>query len=65
MFKKIFKKPDKEAEKKLRDEIEKAGGVEKKDVAAMIFSAYLVFIPIVLGLLLLIYLIAWAFLGFN
>ncbi len=65
MFKKVFKKPNKEAEKKLRDEIERTGGVKKKDVAAMIFSAYLVFVPIALGLLLLIYLIAWAFLGFN
>lgn len=64
MFRKVFKKPDKEAEKKLREEIEKSGGVDKKDIAAMIFSAYAVFIPVALGLLLLIYLFARLFLGF-
>ena len=61
---KIFKKPDPEAEKKLRDEIEAGGGVENKDIAAMIFSAYLVFIPAALGVLLLIYFIMRLFVGF-
>lgn len=61
-FRKIFKKPNKETEKKLRDDIEKSGGLEKKDIPAMIFSAYIVFIPIALGFLLLIYLFARLFL---
>ena len=62
-IKKIIKKPNKEKEEKLRSEIEEYGGVEKKDVFAMIASAYMVFIPIALGLLLLIALVAWLFLG--
>ncbi len=65
LFKKIFKKPDKEAEQRLKRELEEAGGVEKKDIGAMILSAYLVFIPIILGLLLLIAFFAWMFVGFK
>ncbi len=61
-FRKIFKKPDKEKEKKLKEEIEALGGLENRDILAMIFSAYIVFIPIALGLLLLIYLLARLFL---
>jgi len=61
-FRKIFKKPDKEKEKKLKEEIDASGGLENKDIPAMIFSAYIVFIPIALGLLLLIYLLARLFL---
>ena len=61
-FRKIFKKTDKEKEKKLKEEIEASGGLEKPDIPAMIFSAYIVFIPIALGLLLLIYIIARLFL---
>lgn len=61
-FRKIFKKPDKEKEKKLKEEINSLGGLENKDIPAMIFSAYIVFIPIALGMLLLIYLLARLFL---
>ena len=56
-------KPDKNAEKNLNQEIEENGGLEKKDLPAMIISAYLVFLPIVIGLFLLIALVAWLFLG--
>ena len=62
-WRRIFKKPDKEAEKRLREELEREGGVEKKDIPAMILSAYLVFIPIALGLLLLLYLLVKLFFG--
>lgn len=61
-FRKIFKKPNKETEEKLREEIENSGGLDKKDIPAMIFSAYLVILPIALGMLLLIYLAARLFL---
>lgn len=62
-FKKIFKKPDKEKQKKLREDIESGGGLEKKDLPAMILSAYLVIIPVALIALLLIYFAARLFLG--
>jgi len=62
--KKILKKPDEEAEKKLRENIANEGGLEKKDIPALIFSAYLVFIPICVGILLLLYFIGRLFLGF-
>jgi len=61
-FKKVIKKPDKEKEEKLRSEIAAAGGVGKKDIFAMVFSAYLVFIPIALVLFGIIALVAWLFL---
>ena len=56
------KKPDLEKEEKLREEIYNEGGLEKKDLPALIFSAYLVFIPIALVLLLLLCLLGWLFL---
>ena len=59
---KIIKKPDPKKEEELRADIERAGGVGKKDGFAMIFSAYLVFIPIALFVLGIIALIAWLFL---
>ena len=62
-FRRVIPKPDKNAEKNLNEEIEKNGGLEKKDLPAMIISAYLVFLPIVIGLFLLIALVAWLFLG--
>ena len=61
-FRKIFKKPDKEKERKLREDIESSGGLDKKDIPAMIFSAYLVILPIAILMLLLIYLAARLFL---
>ena len=53
LFKKL-KKPDPEAEQRLRDEIEAYGGLEKNDIAAMIISALLMIVPIAAVLLLLI-----------
>ena len=45
LFKKklgFFKKPNKEAERKLREDIANEGGLEKSDVPAMIIAAFLV-----------------------
>ncbi len=61
-FRKKLKKPDPNAEQSLRDEIQENGGLDKKDLPAMILSAYLVFIPVVLLLLFLFYLIGRLFL---
>ena len=58
LFRKIIKKPDPEKEEQLRREINEAGGLEKKDLPAMIISAYLVIIPIAVGVLLLMYFLA-------
>lgn len=60
-FRKL-KKYDPEAEKKLREDIEAAGGLEKNDVLAMIISALLVMMPIVAVILLLFILAAFMFL---
>ena len=60
LFRKVFRKPNKEAEEKLRRDIEEHG-VEKKDIGAMIFSAYLVFIPVILLLLGIFCLVAYLF----
>ena len=48
----------------LSDEIHKEGGLEKGDLKALILSAFAVFLPIALGILLLFVLVAWAFTGF-
>lgn len=64
LFRKIIKKPDPEKEEQLRREINEAGGLEKKDLPAMIISAYLVIIPIVVGVLLLMYFLAKLILRF-
>ena len=53
LFKRL-KKPDPEAEQKLRDEIDAYGGLEKNDVLAMIISALLMILPIVVIALLVI-----------
>jgi len=60
-FRKL-KKYDPEAEKKLREDIEAAGGLEKNDVLAMIISALLVMMPIVAVILLLFVMAAFMFL---
>ena len=57
-FKKL-KKYDPEAERKLREEIEAEGGLEKNDVKAMIISALLVIMPVILIIFLLFVLMAW------
>lgn len=51
-LKRIFKKPDKEKEERRRQEINEFG-LEKKDLPAMILSAYLVILPIAAGILIL------------
>lgn len=54
-----LKKPDPEAEQKLRDEIEEMGGLDKKDIPAMLISAMLVFLPVAIIMLGLVCLAAW------
>ncbi len=56
---KILKKPNKEAEQKLREEIEKEGGLEKNDLPAMVISAFLVILLPIAVLLLIFGFIAW------
>ena len=58
-WKKILKKPDRQKEADLREQIEQAGGLEKGDLPAMILSALLVFVPIALIALLVIVLVGW------
>ncbi|MBR6562411.1 MAG: hypothetical protein IKK70_00545 [Clostridia bacterium] len=60
-FKKRLKDYDPEAEEKLSNEIEAGGGVEKGDVAAMLISAFMVFIPVALLALGVLALVAWLF----
>ncbi len=60
-FRKRLKKPDPEAEQKLRDEIEANGGLEKNDIPAMLISAFLVILPVALAALLILVLFAWLF----
>lgn len=63
MFNKIKKilKFNPERESELRNEIEESGGIEKKDMSAMVLSAYLTIMPIVVGVLLLFALIAYLY----
>lgn len=58
---KKLKKYDPEAEQKLREEIEAEGGLEKNDMKAMIISALLVILPVVLIIFALFVLMAWMF----
>ncbi len=60
-FKRIFGKVDKSKEEELRNEIDEYGGIEKKDLPAMIISAYVVVIPIAVLALLAMALVAWLF----
>ena len=62
MIFKRLKKPDPEVEQKLRDDIDAYGGLEKNDVLAMIISALLMILPIVVIALLVI--VAFMFLFF-
>ena len=61
---KLIKKPNKEKEKQLREDIENMGGLEKKDVPAMILSAMLVILPVALLALLLLCAIGFLMFGF-
>ena len=63
MFGRKHPKLDPQKEQSLRDEINEHGGLDKKDLPAMIFSAYLVFLPLAIVLLLFFALIAFLFLG--
>ena len=58
---KKLKKPNLEAEEKLREEIASQGGLEKGDLFAMILSAMLTFIPVIALLLGFFCLVAWLF----
>ena len=59
-----LKKYDPTKAEALADEIHRGGGMEKGDLKALILSAFMVFLPIALGILLLFALVAWAFTGF-
>lgn len=56
---KLLKKPDPEKEKKLRDEIDKQGGLEKGDIPAMVISAMLIIVPVAVIALLVLLGIGW------
>ena len=58
---KKLKKPDPEKEQQLRNEIEEMGGLDKKDVPAMLLSAFLVILPVVAVILGLFCLFAFLF----
>ena len=58
-WKKAFKKPNKQAEKELREGIEREGGLEKGDMPAMMISAFLVIFPVAIGALFLLCLLGW------
>ncbi len=61
-FRKRLKQYDKEEERKKMEEIENAGGLEKKDMPAMILSALFTIVPVCLLVLLGIsFLALWAF----
>lgn len=61
-IKKAFKKPDKEKEEELNKSINEYG-LEKKDLPAMILSAYIIIIPVALVLLGVFALVAYLFAG--
>ena len=60
-FRKRLKKPDPEAEARLRSEIAAEGGLEPKDMPAMILAAMFTILPAALLVLGLFCLIAWWF----
>ena len=60
IFRRI-KKPDPNAEQQLREEIRAGGGLEKGDLPALILSAMLTIMPVVLVVLGLFCLIAMLF----
>lgn len=62
MIFKRLKKPDLQKEQTLRDAIENEGGLDKKDVPAMILSALLVIMPVAIVALLVMVLAIWVFL---
>ncbi len=54
-----LKKPNPEAEKELREQIDAEGGLEKNDMKAMIIAALLVIMPVAVVVLLLFALLGW------
>lgn len=62
-FRKRLKKFDPEKEATLREQIEAEGGLDKTDGLAMVLSALLVFVPIALGVLLLLVFIGYLFIS--
>ncbi len=58
-----LKKPDQKKEDDLREQLENSGGVEKKDMLAMILSAFLVIIPVAALALGVMVLFMFLFLG--
>ena len=62
LFRKL-PKPDPKKEQALLEEIERHGGLEKKDVPAMILAALITIMPLVLALFGLIILAMWLFIA--
>ena len=62
MIFKRLRKPDLEKEQTLRETIENEGGLDKKDVPAMIISALIVIMPVAILALLVMVLMIWVFL---
>ena len=58
---KLIKKPNLEKEKELRDQIEREGGLEKKDMPAMIIAAMITILPVAVLALGLLVLVAYLF----
>lgn len=63
-LKKILKKDNQKKEDELREDIKNEGGLEKKDIPAMLISAYLIIIPICLAVLLILCLLMLLVFGF-
>ena len=61
-FKRIFKKPDEEKEALKKQELDSIP-LEKGDMAAMIISAFMVFLPVVAAVLGIFALLAFWFVG--
>ena len=59
MIFKRLKKPDLKKEQTLRETIDNEGGLDKKDVPAMILSAMLVIMPVAIVVLLVMVLAIW------
>lgn len=63
-LKRVLKKDNGKKEEGLREDIKNEGGLEKKDIPAMLISAYLIIIPICLVVLVLLCLIVLWIFGF-
>lgn len=63
-LKRVLKKENKKKEDDLREDIKNEGGLEKKDIPAMLISAYLIIIPVCLAVLLILCLLMLLIFGF-